>query len=266
MDEWVWSIGGMILTGEMEVLGEKHYTALVVDVWMSMEHWWKVTDKENWSTGDRTCHSATLFTKSPYVDWSVIEPGVSRWQTCHYLPEAWLDHVAQCGWRSEFKCFKVNVIIKSQPYRNHCPMPAAYTCASTNSKTALMSQCMQTGQFHHGDRYFANSFTCWTTTCGIYLAKVLLKRNFDAMLNVDIFVNNSWQEICVSAKRPDRLWGPSSLLWVLSFFPGVKRPGAEVFSTHLHLVPRFKTDWGYISAFRIGLHGVDRENFTFVAD
>jgi len=31
MDECVWSIGGMILTGENEVLGEKHYTAWVVD-------------------------------------------------------------------------------------------------------------------------------------------------------------------------------------------------------------------------------------------
>ena len=31
-------IGGMILTGETEVLGEKQYTALVVDVGMSMEH------------------------------------------------------------------------------------------------------------------------------------------------------------------------------------------------------------------------------------
>ena len=29
--KWVWSIGGMILTGETEVLGEKHYTELVVD-------------------------------------------------------------------------------------------------------------------------------------------------------------------------------------------------------------------------------------------
>jgi Ni/Fe-hydrogenase subunit HybB-like protein len=27
-----WSVGGLILTGEIEVLGEKHYTALVVDV------------------------------------------------------------------------------------------------------------------------------------------------------------------------------------------------------------------------------------------
>jgi len=29
----------MILTGETEVRGEKHYTALVVDEWMSMEFW-----------------------------------------------------------------------------------------------------------------------------------------------------------------------------------------------------------------------------------
>jgi len=29
----------MLLTGETEVLGEKHYTASVVDDWMCMEHW-----------------------------------------------------------------------------------------------------------------------------------------------------------------------------------------------------------------------------------
>jgi len=29
----------MILTGETEVLGEKHYTAWAVDEWMSMEQW-----------------------------------------------------------------------------------------------------------------------------------------------------------------------------------------------------------------------------------
>jgi len=44
MDGWVWSNGGMILTGETEVLGEKHYTAWVVDGWMSMEKWWNDTD------------------------------------------------------------------------------------------------------------------------------------------------------------------------------------------------------------------------------
>jgi len=36
----VWSNGGVILTGETEVLGEKHYTAWVVDGWMSVEQWW----------------------------------------------------------------------------------------------------------------------------------------------------------------------------------------------------------------------------------
>jgi hypothetical protein len=61
MYEWVWGIGGMILTGETEVLGEKHYTALVVDVWMSMEHWWNDTDRGNWSTGRKTFPIATMF-------------------------------------------------------------------------------------------------------------------------------------------------------------------------------------------------------------
>ena len=73
---WAWCIGGMILTGEnwstgretlysvggrwmneygamvewywqgkTEVLGEKHYTAWVVDEWMSMERWWNDTDR-----------------------------------------------------------------------------------------------------------------------------------------------------------------------------------------------------------------------------
>jgi hypothetical protein len=48
---WACSIGGMILAGETAVVGEKHYTAWVVDVWMSMELWWNDTDRRNWSTG-----------------------------------------------------------------------------------------------------------------------------------------------------------------------------------------------------------------------
>jgi hypothetical protein len=31
MNEWVWSTGGMILTGETEILVEQLYTALVAD-------------------------------------------------------------------------------------------------------------------------------------------------------------------------------------------------------------------------------------------
>ena len=45
MNEWVWSIGGMVLTGETEVLGEKHYIVWVVGEWMGMEHWWNDTDR-----------------------------------------------------------------------------------------------------------------------------------------------------------------------------------------------------------------------------
>ena len=52
-----WSNGGMILTGETEVLGEKHDTAWVVDVWMSMEQWWNDIDRGNWSSGRKTLYS-----------------------------------------------------------------------------------------------------------------------------------------------------------------------------------------------------------------
>ena len=41
----------MILTGETEILGEKHYTVWVVDGWLIMEQWWSDTDMGNGSTG-----------------------------------------------------------------------------------------------------------------------------------------------------------------------------------------------------------------------
>ena len=37
----------MILTGETEVLGEKHYKVSVVDERISIEHWWNDTDRGN---------------------------------------------------------------------------------------------------------------------------------------------------------------------------------------------------------------------------
>ena len=39
MDEWVWSNGGLILTGKIEVLREKYYTVRLVDERMCMEQW-----------------------------------------------------------------------------------------------------------------------------------------------------------------------------------------------------------------------------------
>ena len=43
----------MILTGETEVPGEKHYIAWVVDGWMSMEQWWNDTDRGKLKFWDR---------------------------------------------------------------------------------------------------------------------------------------------------------------------------------------------------------------------
>ena len=50
----------MILTGETEVLGEKHYTALVVDKRMSMEHWWNDTDSGKPKYWDRKLSHCNL--------------------------------------------------------------------------------------------------------------------------------------------------------------------------------------------------------------
>jgi hypothetical protein len=40
-----WSIGGMILTGKIEVLREKHHTVLGEDKRMSTVLWWNGTDR-----------------------------------------------------------------------------------------------------------------------------------------------------------------------------------------------------------------------------
>jgi len=47
----------MVLTGDTEVLGEKHYIAWVVGEWMGMEHWWNGTDRGYWNTGRETLYS-----------------------------------------------------------------------------------------------------------------------------------------------------------------------------------------------------------------
>jgi len=87
---WVWSIGGMILTGETEVLAEKRYTAWVVDEWMSMEHWWNDTDRGNWSTGRKTLYSVGGRWMNEYgalVEW--------YWQ---WKLKYWEKNIIQRGW------------------------------------------------------------------------------------------------------------------------------------------------------------------------
>jgi hypothetical protein len=43
----------MVLTGETEVLGQKHYTALVVGEWMGMVRWWNDTDRGTEVLGEK---------------------------------------------------------------------------------------------------------------------------------------------------------------------------------------------------------------------
>ena len=46
MVEWYWQ-------GKPEMLGEKHYTAWVVDWWMCMEQWWNDTDGKTEVLGEK---------------------------------------------------------------------------------------------------------------------------------------------------------------------------------------------------------------------
>jgi hypothetical protein len=67
-------------------------------------------------------------------------------------------------------------------------------------------------------------------------------------------------------KRPGRLGDPTSHLFIghRGSFPAVKRLGHEV----NHSSPsndEVKQEWSYTSSPPIRLHGVDRENFTFVS-
>jgi len=43
----------MILTGERQGLGEKHYIAWVVGEWMGMERWWNDTDRGETGMGEK---------------------------------------------------------------------------------------------------------------------------------------------------------------------------------------------------------------------
>jgi len=55
-----------------QVLGEKRYSALVVDEWMSMEQWWNATDKGKWNARRKTLYSVGGRWMNEYgavVDW-----------------------------------------------------------------------------------------------------------------------------------------------------------------------------------------------------
>ena len=57
-----------------------------------------------------------------------------------------------------------------------------------------------------------------------------------------------------SANRPDRPWGPPSLVYMgTGSFPGVKRPGRGV-DHPPHLAPRLKKEYSYTTTPLLGLH------------
>jgi len=104
VDEWVWSNGWIILIGEnwstgrnilysvggrwmneygamvewywqgkAEVLGEKHYTAWVVDGWKSMEQWWNDIDRRKLKYLDKNLSQCHLVHHKFHTDWPRIE-------------------------------------------------------------------------------------------------------------------------------------------------------------------------------------------------
>ena len=117
----IWSNGGMILTGETKVLGDKHYTVWVVDGWMSMEQRWNGTDRGNWSTGRKTLYSVCGRWMNEYgamVEWYwqrktevlgekyytawVVDGWMSMEQwgndTDRGKLKYWEKNIIQCGW------------------------------------------------------------------------------------------------------------------------------------------------------------------------
>jgi len=78
VNEWLWGIGGMVLTGKTEVLGEKHYIAWVVGEWMGMGHWWNDTDRGKLKYWERKLSQCHFFHHQSHTDWPGIEPPVSE--------------------------------------------------------------------------------------------------------------------------------------------------------------------------------------------
>ena len=97
MDEWVWSNGGMILTGENWSTGRKNYTVWVVDEWMSMEQWWNDTDRGKLKYWEKKLYSVGGWWMNEWV-WSnsgMIMTG-ENWstgrKTLYSISDRWMDN------------------------------------------------------------------------------------------------------------------------------------------------------------------------------
>ena len=78
-EEWYWQ-------GKTEVLGEKHYTAWVVDGWMSMEQWWNDSDRGKLKYLDDNLSQCHLVHHKFHTDWPRIEPRPPQWPVSSQPP------------------------------------------------------------------------------------------------------------------------------------------------------------------------------------
>ena len=118
MVEWYWQ-------GKTEVLGEKHYTAWVVDGWMSVEQWWNGTDREklkcweknpsHWLHSWQTVHDLAWYRmKAPMVVLSVTLDAVRIWSLMYQLCS--ISKFPQASKKLNVKCSSFFALIPEQSY------------------------------------------------------------------------------------------------------------------------------------------------------
>jgi len=122
--EWVWSIGGMLLTGEnwsigretlyivggrwmnvngalvewywqgrTDVLEEKNYIASVVVEWMGKEHWWNGTGRGKLSTGRETYRMCVRWMNGygALVEWDWRKNWITGRETLYSVAGRWMN-------------------------------------------------------------------------------------------------------------------------------------------------------------------------------
>jgi hypothetical protein len=120
-----------------------------------------------------------------------------------------------------------------------------------------MSGC----KLESASRSHVSAFEFTATVCAVTFVRIMLYI-YDFWSLTVLFI--LWTRDFFSfPKRPDRLWGPPSLLFngYRGTFPEVKWPEREV----NHSSPssaEIKNEWSYTSAPHICLHGMERESFT----
>jgi hypothetical protein len=133
---------------ETEVLGEKHYSASVVDELMSMEHWWNYTDR-----GKRVLVQSHSLQHECHLDCPGIDPEPPQWMVDMWGRDIWHDQsMRSLSDTSTFTLYiKLSTLLlhyKNQPFNgthvNNCCL-LGYSEETQNS--ILWSQCTEVFRF-----------------------------------------------------------------------------------------------------------------------